>query len=434
MPEPFLSVAPTDEEHELNTIREALRPVKEWELLDSHFDFDSSILLPSMTEELAELAVLVRANPGCPLSVFGHADPTGEIGYNKILSGRRALAVFGLITRRVELWQQLFSNPVGLDDWKKDDRAARIMQGHLTGSTPAPGVPTQAIAQLLPAYLAKLGVDSKGAPFLVPASEFLGQGADKDGKAAVQGCGESNPTLMLSTLDTLRFAQASEKDARDAANAPNRRVTILLFERGTVVPPTKWPCPRTKEGISGCRARFWSDATIRATPSESRREFPADNSTFQCRFYDRLAIAVRRRPAMRPLVLRLLNEKDKPDASVPFRILVEGLTLTGTTGADGMLRTKVPSTARNAILEVHEQQIPITIAKLPSITRIAGVQIRLHNLGFFAGAIDDKTSFALEDGIESFLTDLEDEGQAVPVTRDATNPALQALVLKEHGS
>jgi len=434
MPEPFHAVAPTDQDHERNTLRDTLRVVQEWELSDAHFDFDSSILLPSMSEELAELAVLVRANPDSPLSIFGHADPTGEIGYNKILSGRRALALFGLLTRRVDLWQGLLASPVGLDDWKKDDRAARIMQGHLTGSAPAPGVPTQALSVLMPAYIAKLGVDGKGAPFTVPTSAFLGQGADKDGKAAVQGCGESNPLLAFSQLDTRRFAAPGEKEARDEANAVNRRVTVMLFAKGTVVPPGKWPCPRVREGIGGCRVRFWSDAAARATPTESRRQFPADPTTFQCRFYDRLAVGVRRKPAMRPLVLRLLDEKDEPDAGVAFRLLVEGLTLTGTTDGDGMLRAKVPSTARSAVLVVREQEVPITIAKLPSITRVAGVQIRLRNLGFFAGAIDDRSSLALEDAIETFLLDVKEDGRAVPVTRNAGDRALQALVLREHGS
>ena len=99
-----------------------------------------------------------------------------------------------------------------------------------------------------------------------------------------------------------------------------------------------------------------------------------------------------------------------------------------------MLRAKVPSTARSAVLVVREQEVPITIAKLPSITRVAGVQIRLRNLGFFAGAIDDRSSLALEDAIETFLLDVKEDGRAVPVTRNAGDRALQALVLREHGS
>ena len=190
-----------------------------------------------------------------------------------------------------------------------------------------------------------------------------------------------------------------------------------------------------REGIAGCRLRFWSDAAARATPTESRREFPADPTTFQCRFYDRLATSVRRGPAMRPLVLKLLDETDEPDADVEFILTAEDVKVTGRTGADGVLRAKVPSTARRATLFVHDQPVEITIAKLPSITKVAGVQTRLRNMGFFAGAIDDKSSIFLEDAIETFLRELkEEDGRAVPVTRSAADPALQALLLEAHGS
>lgn len=434
MSDAFNAVAPTDQDHEHNTLRDPLRVVQEWELLDAHFDFDSSILLPSMSTELAELALLVRGNAGSPLSVFGHADPTGEIGYNKILAGRRALALFALLTRRVDLWQQLLSSPVGRDDWTKDARAARIMQGHLTGQAPAPGVPTKPLAELMPAYMAALGVDGNGAPFTVPPSAFLGQGADRGGKADVQGCGESNPQLMFSRLDTTRFANPAEFDARNEANAPNRRVTVFLFEKGTVVPPTKWPCPRVKEGIGGCRLRFWSDAAARGTPTETRRQFPADRTTFQCRFYDRLAISARSRPATRPLVLRLMNEKDEPDVAIPFTLTAEDVTVSGITDGDGVLRVKIPSTARSASLLVNEQTVEITITRLPSVTTIAGVQIRLRNLGFFDGAIDNATSLLLEDAVEAFQLDLDDAARPASITRNPRDPALQASLLREHGS
>jgi outer membrane protein OmpA-like peptidoglycan-associated protein len=434
MPEPFNAVAPTDQEHEHNTLRDPLQAIKEWELDDAHFDFDSSILLPSMSQELAELAVLVRAHPESPLSVFGHADPTGDIGYNKILSGRRALALFGLLTNQIAIWEHLLATPIGRDDWSKDQRAARIMQGHLTGSTPAPGVPTKPLAQLLPAYMAKLAVDGTGAAFTLPLSRFLGKGADKDGKAAVQGCGESNPLRVFSQQETRRFTDPSEHERRDAENAINRRVTVFLFAPGTEVPPAKWPCPRTREGITGCRARFWSDASARATPTETRREFPADLTTFQCRFYDRLALGARRTPAMRPLVLQLFNEQAKPDGGVPFSLSVEGVTNTGTTDGDGMLRVRIPTSARSAVLRIHDSDVELTITKFPSITQVAGVQLRLRNLGFFAGESDGTVSIELEDAIESFLRVQRESGHPAPVTRNPNDPAFQALLLKEHGS
>ena len=71
----------------------------------------------------------------------------------------------------------------------------------------------------------------------------------------------------------------------------NRRVLVLFFRPGTVIPPDKWPCPRASEGTGGCRKRFWSDGDTRRTFQEKRREFATVPDTFACRFYHRLVEA-----------------------------------------------------------------------------------------------------------------------------------------------
>jgi tetratricopeptide (TPR) repeat protein len=45
-----------------------------------------------------------------PLSIFGHADPVGDDDYNKKLSGRRAAAIYALIARRPDIWEDIFKN------------------------------------------------------------------------------------------------------------------------------------------------------------------------------------------------------------------------------------------------------------------------------------------------------------------------------------
>ena len=88
-----------------NTARLRLIPIACWRVDDIRFAFDSSFIAPDsdatstndIRVELAHLADLVKAHPGCPLSVFGHADPTGNDDYNKALSGRRATAVYALL-------------------------------------------------------------------------------------------------------------------------------------------------------------------------------------------------------------------------------------------------------------------------------------------------------------------------------------------------
>jgi outer membrane protein OmpA-like peptidoglycan-associated protein len=98
---------------------------------DLRFDFDSSFVKPELAEEVAELRKLrdrhkkdVSPQPGAalvsifpPLSIFGHADPTGGDDYNKQLSGRRATAIYAMLVRDSALWNKLYDEPLGNDKW-----------------------------------------------------------------------------------------------------------------------------------------------------------------------------------------------------------------------------------------------------------------------------------------------------------------------------
>src|SRR5437867_4192144 len=102
---------------ELNTITEDLTPLACVQLKDARFEFDSSFVSPKVSTEMKLLGKLHRENESAPLSVFGHADPVGNDDYNKKLSGRRAQAIYALLTRRTDLWEDLFKNPFGGDNW-----------------------------------------------------------------------------------------------------------------------------------------------------------------------------------------------------------------------------------------------------------------------------------------------------------------------------
>ena len=290
MPESFLAVAPTDADggEQVNTIRAPLRPVAVWELDDSHFAFDSSVLLPSMTADLAELVGLIRRHPECPIAIFGHADPSGEQGYNKLLSGRRATALYAFLTRRVDLWHHLHQHPMGRDDWSAGKLAVRVMRTRLQEPLDEPLGAAQR-PDLYRRYMEAVCVDEAGQGFAVPPEAFLGRGADQHGKADYQGCGEFNPLLVFSTTEQQRLSQPAHKAERDEENAPNRRVTVMFFPKWTAIPLSHWPCPRASEGVTGCKKRFWSDAAARRKPAARRRVHPADRDTFACRFYDRLS-------------------------------------------------------------------------------------------------------------------------------------------------
>ncbi|MBI3757310.1 MAG: hypothetical protein HY267_04970 [Deltaproteobacteria bacterium] len=120
--------------------------------------------------------------------------------------------------------------------------------------------------------------------------DFLARGADTGGKGDYQGCSEFNPVLIFSQHDQQRFEQAKDKTERNATNAPNRRVMVLLFRKGSKVDPAKWPCPSVKDGIAGCKQRFWSDGEMRRSKRlpDQPRTFPDTQDTFACRFYHRM--------------------------------------------------------------------------------------------------------------------------------------------------
>ncbi|MEJ7714116.1 MAG: peptidoglycan-binding protein [Pyrinomonadaceae bacterium] len=108
---------------------------------DVRFEFDSSFVRPEISDEIEHLADLreqhkIEINPTTgevnqttgvgttgviifpPLSIFGHADSVNTDVYNKPLSGRRATAIYGLLTRDTDLWEELFHpHPASGDNW-----------------------------------------------------------------------------------------------------------------------------------------------------------------------------------------------------------------------------------------------------------------------------------------------------------------------------
>ena len=105
---------------EFNRIRAAIFPIACFKLESMRFDFDSSVVMPELRKEMPLLAQLIadHTEPGNlektpPVSIFDHADPVGDDDLNKALSGRRAAAIYGLLTRRVEVWEDLYKTGAG---------------------------------------------------------------------------------------------------------------------------------------------------------------------------------------------------------------------------------------------------------------------------------------------------------------------------------
>lgn len=329
-----LLVAPSTSS-EFNTSRLRLIPIACFRIDDVRFKFDSSFVLPETQAEIRAFADLRKSDPrvdSAPISIFGHADPSYrgnfELGsstqqsgddYNKTLSGRRAIAIYALLIRDPSFWNTLYTNHLGGDIWGED--SIRIMLELLdpprgsqqnqtqsssnsssqSSSDSAQNSRVHDIAndsgqrqQLFLKYMNLICGDLK----LDKSADFLARGAGPDQKGDVQGCGRFNPMLLFSSEDEARFKQTfADKDEttlrgqRDPGNAPNRRVMILIFRKGSQILPAKWPCPSYKGGASDCKKRFFSDGDTRRSTHESGSELKFDNThdTFACRFYQRIS-------------------------------------------------------------------------------------------------------------------------------------------------
>ncbi len=321
---------------EANRIRSPLFPRACFKLEDAVFAFDSSFPLFGQSFDADPLKELLDLNPGARLAVFGHADPSGDDDYNKVLAGRRAQAIHAMLLRNVDTWRELYvrHDQRGKDKWglasiqimrnvvgpfeKESETSGVRIDGQMDEPTREklrtfqarkglPATPFGAAPEhlldaatfdvLAERYMHVLCLtDAVGNSLKLAPADFIASGAGKDGKGDVQGCGEFNPIVVFSQQEDREFKQEKNKERRNRANRANRRVMVLLFKAGTRVDPKLWPCPTVKEGGEGCRKRFFHavpgtpvrDGDARRAPQAEHREFEKTRDTFACRFYDRL--------------------------------------------------------------------------------------------------------------------------------------------------
>jgi hypothetical protein len=331
---PVLAAPVPDEQKSknFNTIRQHLIAIACFKLPRRGFAFDSSIVSPDTEGRFTKFAGLMEAlrdrddtDPKRfpPCSVFGHADPTGGDQYNTTLSGRRALAIYGLLTRSSAIWDELFLNSYGGDHWgtkaaqtmlsislKKPPndpleqpfytgvidggqtqatrdlthqaiaayRDARRLSPGTTLSTPAD---TDARHQLFQDYMDAICHFPSGKRFALQPTDFIAQGAaGKSLKGDVQGCSDFNPIFLLSKAED-RPTNPVQEEVRNDLYIENRRAVVFVFRHGTRIDPHKWPCPAPRAGPAGipaCTVRFWSDHKKRGSETDQDRTFGDDMS------------------------------------------------------------------------------------------------------------------------------------------------------------
>jgi hypothetical protein len=337
-----LLVAPTTAS-EFNTLGLDIVPVACLALHDVVFDFDSSFPTPDVANILKELPGLRDNHKNAkqqlpPLSIFGHADPVGGDIYNKPLSGRRARAIYGLLTHDVDVWERLYN-----EEWSNQN-ALKIMRD-ATGKSAG-----TSRKELMPAYMALLF------PGKLAKADFLGLGADPKGKADFQGCSDFNLLVVLSKDEN----QSMPHEQRNQDNRPNRRVVVYLFRPGQKISTALWPCPAAEDkSITACRARFFGPPKTgddRRQAGSDRREFAKTKDTFACRFYSRIAhLSPCEQPAPAGDFLQLLDELDDPLADRQVRCkLSNGKEVVMTTDKDGFLRVSGSLILQIEIDDLHK--------------------------------------------------------------------------------
>jgi N-acetylmuramoyl-L-alanine amidase len=89
------------------------------------------------------------------------------------------------------------------------------------------------------------------------------------------------------------------------------------------------------------------------------------------------------------LRIELRDELFKGIENLPFVLEIPGgVKIDGKTRTNGRIETPVPAWAKTATLRLPGRQIALHLGGLDPVRQVTGVQQRLNNLGFNAGAVD----------------------------------------------
>jgi hypothetical protein len=102
-----------------------------------------------------------------------------------------------------------------------------------------------------------------------------------------------------------------------------------------------------------------------------------------------------------PAILRLsLAAAGDPRANVRYTMVVDGRVSKGAADGSGNVELPIPADARQGTLTVHapegDEEYVLQLGHLDPVTEVVGVQARLRNLGFYAGAVDGEWTAALD--------------------------------------
>ena len=251
------------------------QPLGCWKIDDMYFAFDKWFVLPyaSTNFEILEkkysqvISAFQKQNiQGKPkIALFGHADPVGKDDYNKILSEKRAKAVYGILIKDINVWKELY--PSGEEIKYLQKRIGTYETGTFDSTT----------ENQLKSYLDSF------TSLKLTKEDFIGE----KGEYAYQGCSEFNPVLVLSLKEYAEYNATGDIPGLHFENQVNRRVLGFMFLPDIDTKKNKWPCPKAPD-TGKCMINFHGSAANRLITG-NHKEFKNSDKTFSCEFYTDLA-------------------------------------------------------------------------------------------------------------------------------------------------
>lgn len=118
---------------------------------------------------------------------------------------------------------------------------------------------------------------------------------------------------------------------------------------------------------------------------------------------------------------------------MPYKLTVEGVATEGVTNDQGILEATIPSDATEGSLEFDEHTTQMKFSKLPPIDKLSGVKVRLINLHYYDGPVDDEMDQNTHDALLRFQLDMAQAGKGLQTTGELDDSTRKQL-LQEHGS
>ena len=121
-------------------------------------------------------------------------------------------------------------------------------------------------------------------------------------------------------------------------------------------------------------------------------------------------------PETKPFQVKLSDYFLKPYAAKKYHLMVEGLRMEGSTDGEGLVKQDIPKDAKQVVVRLWLDDYPqgrqrlytLKLGELPPVDELRGAKIRLKNLGYYDGTIDEGKNDDLRLAVADFQDDHKD--------------------------